>query len=284
MRLDIIILTRDEELNLPRTLASLAPLNATIYLVDSGSRDATVAIGSMAGCIVVEHPFVSQADQLNWALDNLPLRGDWVMRLDADERISPELAGELPVVLASAPESVTAFEVKRRVYFWGSWIRHGGYYPTWLLRVWRPGTARSEQRLMDEHIKSSRGHVGRLAGDIIDENRKGLGFWIDKHNNYADREVREILSADPSPSTVQIRGQAGRRRWAKKNLYQRCPLFVRAFAYWALRYFLLLGFLDGKPGLVFHFLQGFWYRFLVDSKLVEAREALKPHSDRGLGS
>jgi hypothetical protein len=192
------------------------------------------------------------------------------MRLDADERLTPELAEELPRKLSAAPAEVTGFELKRRVYFWGRWIRYGGYYPTWLFRVWRTGTAVSEARWMDEHIVSLHGHVERLDHDIIDENNKGLGFWIDKHNRYADREVKDLLRA-AEPTATSVGGQAARKRWMKENLYRRSPPFVRAFAYWALRYGPLGGFLDGKPGLVFHFLQGFWYRFLVDAKLEEAR-------------
>ena len=271
--LSIIILTRDEEPNLPSTLASIEPLGARVFLVDSGSTDGTRQIAEAAGCHVVEHPFTNQADQLNWALDHLPLESAWVMRLDADERVTPELVDELRRVLPAALEDVTGFELKRRVYFWGRWIKHGGYYPTWLFRIWRRGSARSEARWMDEHMVSSKGRVERLAHDIIDENHKGLTFWTDKHNRYADREVRDMLSLQSACTEVEIEGQAGRKRWMKENLYARSPLFFRAFAYWGLRYFAQRGFLDGKPGLVFHFLQGFWYRFLVDAKLVERRLA-----------
>jgi glycosyltransferase involved in cell wall biosynthesis len=266
--LSVFILTHDEEQNLPAAIASVHLLGAEVFVVDSGSTDRTVEIARAAGCHVVGHPFTTQAEQLNWALDHLPCTTDWILRLDADERLTPELVHELPIRLAEAPPEVGAFEVKRRVYFWGTWIKHGGYYPTWLVRVWRRGRARSESRQMDEHMVVSNGIVLRLDHDIIDENRKGLGFWTDKHNRYADREVRDLraIADDQSASG----GQAGRRRWMKKNLYARSPRFVRAFAYWFLRYIVLLGFLDGEAGLVFHFLQGFWYRFLVDAKLEEA--------------
>jgi glycosyltransferase involved in cell wall biosynthesis len=276
--LSIIILTRDEEENLPSTLASVANLGATIFVVDSGSSDETVDVARRAGCTVVEHPFATQADQLNWALDSLPITTDWVMRLDADERLTPELVEELKGTLPAASSSTAGYEVKRRVYFWGRWIRHGGYYPTWLFRVWRRGAARSEPRWMDEHMVASGGRIERLANDIIDENFKGLGFFTDKHNRYADREVRDLLAI--KQFETEIKGQAARRRWMKQNLYARSPLFLRAFAYWFLRYFLQAGFLDGRPGLVFHFLQGFWYRFLVDAKLEEALRVLRTGTRR----
>jgi glycosyltransferase involved in cell wall biosynthesis len=268
--LTVLILTKDEEANLPTTLASLAELGATVVVVDSGSTDRTVELARAAGCEVHHHAFTTQAEQVNWALDHLPLDTPWVMRLDADERVTPELVRELRAALPAAPAEVTGYELKRRVYFWGSWIKHGGYYPTWLFRVWRRGTARSEQRWMDEHMVSSGGCVARLGHDIIDENHKGLGFWIDKHNRYADREMKDLL-AQREEAAGAVAGQAGRRRWLKQNVYARSPLFVRAILYWLFRYFVRLGFLDGLPGLVFHFNQALWYRLLVDAKIHEAR-------------
>jgi glycosyltransferase involved in cell wall biosynthesis len=270
--LSVVILTHDEESNLPACLASLRELDAEIFVVDSGSTDRTLAIARDAGCRVVEHPFENYAAQLNWALDRLPVATPWVMRLDADERLTPELARELSARLRDLPDEVTGLLVKRRVYFWGRWIRHGGYYPTWLLRIWRHGRARCEQRWMDEHMIVDRGRTLRLDHDIVDENRKGLTFWTDKHNRYADREVQDLLALEERATTAgELGDQPGSRRWLKENLYARSPLLWRAFAYWLYGYVLRLGFLDGRPGLVFHFLQGFWYRFLVDAKLCELK-------------
>ena len=275
--LSVVILTLNEEANLPVALASLRGLQAEICVVDSGSADRTVAIARGAGCHVVEHPWETYATQMNWALDHLPIVTPWVMRLDADERLTPELAQELSTKLLELPDDVTGLLVKRRVYFWGRWIRHGGYYPTWLLRIWRHGRAHCEQRWMDEHMVVDGGRTLRLHRDIIDENHKGLTFWTDKHNRYADREVNDLLALRARTRTAgTLDDQPGSRRWLKENLYGRAPLFWRAFGYWFYRYVLRLGFLDGRPGLVFHFLQGFWYRFLVDAKLVERQYAGPP--------
>ncbi|MDX6752566.1 glycosyltransferase family 2 protein [Geminicoccaceae bacterium 1502E] len=269
--LSVVVLTFNEEVNLPALLASLKPLEARVFVVDSGSTDRTRELALAAGCSVVEHPFENHAAQVNWALDNLPIETPWVMRMDADERLTPELVEELRAKLPPLPDEVTGLLVKRQVWFWGRWIRHGGYYPTWLLRVWRNGGARCESRWMDEHMVTDGGRVERLAHDIIDENHKGLTFWTDKHNRYADREVRDLLAIEETRGGVELSGQAGQRRWMKENLYARSPLFLRAFVYWLYRYVFRLGFLDGKAGLVFHFLQGFWYRFLVDAKIHEMR-------------
>jgi len=269
--ISFLILTYNEEKNLPQTLESLQGLNTPIYIVDSFSTDKTVEIAEQFNCQVYQNPFENQATQINWAIENLPIETPWTMRLDADERLMPELAQELLTTLPNTPETITGYQIKRRVYFMGRWIRHGGYYPTWLMRIWRTGYGTCEQRLMDEHIVLSEGKIANLKHDIIDENQKGLTFWVDKHNRYADREVQDILKNEAEAQQDTLAGdqfsQAKQRRWVKTNLYSRFPLFLRAFIYWLLRYTVGLGFLDGTPGLIFHFLQGFWYRFLVDAKL-----------------
>lgn len=268
--LSVVILTYDEEDNLPFCLESLSDLPCEIFVVDSGSKDATLELARQAGCQVFEHEFVNHAEQLNWALEKLPIRTPWVMRLDADEWLTADLIEELKVNLQTLPPQVSALMMKRRVYFWGRWIRHGGYYPTWLLRVWRHGLAHCEARWMDEHMVVHDGEVRKLVHDLVDENRKDLTFWTEKHNRYAASEVKDILET-PASEVDKLVGQARTRRWLKLKVYSRAPLFLRAFFYWIYRYVFLLGFLDGTAGLIFHFMQGFWYRFLVDAKLYEQR-------------
>jgi glycosyltransferase involved in cell wall biosynthesis len=272
MLFSVIILTKNEAANLQVCLSSLVDLKAEIFIVDSGSTDQTLEIARRANCHIVRHSWETYAKQLNWALDNLPITTPWTIRLDADEHLTPELISELSEVIPDTPSEVCGYRVKRRVLFMGRWIRHGGYYPTWLLRVWRTGLGTCEQLWMDEHIILSEGKVVNLKHDIVDENHKGLTFWTDKHNRYADREVKDMLGIQLGEgSNCRLLdtdfSQAGQRRWVKKNLYARSPLFLRAFVYWLLRYTVGLGFLDGIEGLIFHFLQGFWYRFLVDAKL-----------------
>jgi glycosyltransferase involved in cell wall biosynthesis len=278
MILSFVILTKNEELNLSTCLESLRSLDAKVFIVDSGSTDATVEIAKSYGCEVIEHSFINQAQQLNWALANLKIESKWVMRLDADERLTPELARELIEILPKTTSEVSGYQCKRRVYFMGKWIRYGGYYPTWLLRVWRNGVGICEQRWMDEHMILSTGKLASLKFDIIDDNRKDLTFWTDKHNRYSDREVQDLIASTTNTDALlntenqlNLDDQAKQRRWVKKNLYGRSPLFLRAFLYFLLRYTIGLGFLDGKEGLIFHFLQGFWYRFLVDAKIYQNR-------------
>ncbi|MBD1905400.1 glycosyltransferase family 2 protein [Funiculus sociatus GB2-A5] len=276
MLLSLIVLTKNEQANLPHCLASLEKLGAEVFVVDSGSSDRTVEIAKQLGCQVFEHPFENHAAQINWALQNLPIKTPWIMRLDADERLTPELVEELKQILPYTDEKITGYQVKRRVFFMGRWIRHGGYYPTWLLRIWRTDFGVCEQRWMDEHIVLKQGKIAKFQHDIIDENKKGLSFWIDKHNRYADREVKDMVSLVAEKEDDLLKSsqysQAIGRRWIKKNLYTRSPLFLRAFLYFLMRYIIGLGFLDGLEGLIFHFLQGFWYRFLVDAKIYELQK------------
>jgi glycosyltransferase involved in cell wall biosynthesis len=269
--LNVIILTQQEELNLPHALRSLKDLDCEVFVVDSGSTDRTVEIAQAFGAQVVNHPFENQACQLNWALDTLPLTASWTLRLDADERLTDDLAAEIGRVLSSAPAEIAGYLIKRRVYFWGRWIRFGGYYPTWLLRLWRTGMARSEEMWMDEHMIVTSGSIGRLKQDFIDENHKGLTFWIDKHNRYSDREIMSNNMSSGESTRQRVGGAVARKRFLKNAIYSRAPLFLRAIAYGFLRYFILLGFLDGRAGFVFHFLQGFWYRLIIDAKIYERR-------------
>lgn len=273
--LAVLILTHNEELNIGKCLRSVLPLTDRVFVVDSGSDDGTVALCRALGAQVAQRPWTTHAEQFNWGLDHFAFGTDWIMRMDADEELTPELVAALRQFLAGPDPEVSGVYVRRRVYFLGRWIRHGGYYPTWLLRVFRHGIGRCEATWMDEHVILERGRALRIAQDIIDHNNKDLTFWTDKHNRYANCEVLDVAErrgdgdASRRLAPALTGGQAQLRRWAKERVYGRVPLFVRPFLYFLYRYFLRLGFLDGREGLIFHFLQGFWYRFLVDAKLFE---------------
>ncbi|HTY13183.1 MAG TPA: glycosyltransferase family 2 protein [Candidatus Omnitrophota bacterium] len=266
-----IVLTYNEEANLEACLQSLAGRVETVLVVDSFSTDRTVDISRSVGAVVHQHEFSTQACQFNWALDNLKVGSDWVLRLDADERMTDELWGEIEKNLERAKGDIGGFILNRRLHFMGKWIRHGGCYPIRLLRLFRKGMARSEDRAMDEHLVLLEGRAVTLKKDFIHENRKSLYWWTDKHNDYSTREMKIIVgdekSGDLRPGVSG--GQAAGKRWLKGNLYLRLPLFVRAGLYFSYRYFIRLGFMDGCPGLVYHFLQAMWYRFLVDAKVYE---------------
>ena len=262
-----IILTKNEEKDLPACLESLRGVADETYVIDSGSTDRTVEIARTFGARVLQHEFVNYAVQLNWALGTIETSADWLFRIDADERVSPQLAESLKREITALGARVTGIEIARRIIFLGRPLRWGDTYPIWLLRLWRRGRGRCEDTWMDEHMVLDGGEVVRLAGDLLHEIPKNLSEWTRKHDWYAERECRDILGKNNNQSCPQ--GQAGIKRIIKQRVYLHLPLFYRAFLYWFYRYFLRLGFLDGKEGLIYHFLQACWYRFLVDAKLFE---------------
>ena len=271
--LAVVILTYNEEANLPPCLASLRTLNCSIYVVDSGSTDRTIEIARAAGAEVIEHPFEHYAAQRNWALAHLPIESQWVLHLDADERLTPELVAEINDLLREPPVDTDGFLLRKRTIFMGRWIKHGGHYPAYHLRLFRTERGRCEDRLYDQHFIVD-GRVKSLQHDYIDVLTADLNVWTLRHLRWAELEAQELLKHDVSRYRVRANpfgNSIERRRWLREGPYARAPLFLRAFLYWLQRYVLCLGFLDGKEGLIFHFLQGCWYRFLVDVKLDELR-------------
>jgi glycosyltransferase involved in cell wall biosynthesis len=278
--LSAIVLTFNEERNLPECLASLAGWVDEIFVVDSGSTDRTVDIARQAGARVYEHAFDHYGAQRNWAIDHLPIASAWTLHVDADERITPELQRSITAALAREPGEVEGFLVSRRTMFMGRWIRHGGHYPAWHLRLMRTGAGRCEDRLYDQHFYVS-GAVQKLQGDLIDTWTPDVATFTARHLRWAALEAAEHEA--PAAAAGRIRGRLGsdnaieQRRWLR-DWYARLPLFVRPTAYFLYRYVVRLGFLDGRPGLVFHVLQGFWFRFLVDALILERRLRRKGES------
>ena len=274
--LTVIVLTLNEHLHIRRCIESVQGLAQRIVVVDSGSTDDTVQIARSLDATVLEHPLVNHAMQLNWALDHAPIETDWVMRLDADEYLDDNLYKALSEALATAPTTVAGFETNLYTTFLGRRIRHGGM-GLCLLRIWRRAQARCEERWMDEHMLLQGGSVRRLYGCIVDHNLNTLSWWVEKHNRYASREAVELLlkrnSAYGAP--LGLNSQARVKRWLKVRVYARLPLGIRPFLFWIYRVVLKLGFLDGARGLMFHTLQGLWYRLLVDGKVMEVERTMR---------
>lgn len=285
MSLTVVILTKNEARHIVRAIDSVRSIASRTVVIDSGSTDDTVALSEAAGAKVLSHPFVTQAQQFNWALGELDRDTDWVLRLDADEVVTPELANEIGRRLDVLPADVHAVSLNRRIVFLGRPIRWGGVFPVLIVRLFRFGHARSEDRWMDEHIVADGRVAADFSGEIHDHNLNPVGWWIDKHNAYASREVIEILDAehgflDRGGSRTRLSGGSARtKRWIKEHVYARLPGGLRAFVYFLYRYVVRLGFLDGYEGTAFHVLQGFWYRYLVDVKLREVRKHMAETGD-----
>ena len=257
----VIILTKNEEKNIEACITSAKRIAKRILIVDSGSTDKTVEIAKANGAETYYHEWPGYAAQFNWALDNCNIETTWVFRLDADERISEELAREIERKLGSADsKEVDGYEMRWRIYFMKKWIRHGGTHKPYFLRLFRYGKGRIEG-LMDEHAVVT-GAVEKLNGDLIHYDYKGLDEWLNKHIAYTHRELlmyAELLSDNNTES----------KQKKKRGFYYRLPLFLRARLYYWYRYYFQLGFLDGREGKIFIYLQAYWYRFLVDAKIYE---------------
>jgi glycosyltransferase involved in cell wall biosynthesis len=272
--LTVVILAHNEEANLPGCLESLRGLRCALFVVDSGSTDRTVEIASRHGATVQHHRFENYSAQRNWALDNLPFETSWVLHLDADERLTPMLVDELNTVLTGAGPGISGFLLRKRTMFMGRWMRHGGHYPSYHLRLFRPDRGRCESRLYDQHFIVE-GGVGKLKHDYLDVVSSSLLTWTIRHARWASMDAGEMIHPPAAGDQVApdvFGNPIERRRWWR-TIYGQGPPFARALCYWLYRYFFRLGFLDGTEGLIFHFLQGFWFKFLVDSMIYEQNRA-----------
>ena len=292
--LTVVILTKNEENNLRKCIESFQGIAKRFVIVDSGSTDRTEmlcrqldeelrGIGSQLDFYV--HPWRSYADQLNWGLENTNITTEWTMRMDADEELLEDLAREIDEKLEILQEPVNGVILRRRTIFMGKWIRHGGRYPELLLRIFRTGKASCEMKIMDEHMILSEGTMVTFEHDLMDNNQKDLDWWTSKHNWYSNREVLDhqlSLEGDTLQEEGGSSKQARIKRVVKNDGYYKLPKFFRAHLYFLYRYWIRLGFLDGTEGKIYHFLQAYWYRFLVDAKMYQCEKTgtkINPQGD-----
>ena len=292
--LTVVILTKNEEKNLRKCVESFHGIVRRFVIVDSGSTDKTEAlckqlnrelstIGSSLDFFL--HSWTSYADQLTWGLENTGITTEWSMRMDADEELLEGLAKEIDEKLDGLQEPVNGVILRRRTIFMGKWIKHGGRYPELLLRIFRTGKARCEMKIMDEHMILTEGTMVTFEHDLIDNNQKDLDWWTAKHNWYSNREVLDHQMSLEGDSLQEDGGssrQARIKRVVKNSGYYKLPKFFRAHLYYLYRYWIRLGFLDGTEGRIYHFLQAYWYRFLVDAKMYQCEKTglkIKPQGD-----
>lgn len=271
-----IVLTFNEEQHIERCLNSLKQIVDEIFIIDSFSKDNTVAIAKSLGAKVYQNAWINYANQFNWALENCDITSDWVWRIDADEYYESDSDIDLKKSLSNLDDDITGVYIKRKIIFMNKPLLYGGWFPVWHLKIWKFGKGFCENRWMDEHIKLTEGTTTKLNIVQIDENFNNLTWWTEKHNHYATREVVDLLDTQYqifSKGAVEPKffGTGEQRKRFLKLAYLKFPLFVRPFIYFSYRYFFKLGFLDGKSGFVWHILQGFWYRFLVDAKIYELK-------------
>ena len=251
-----IIAARNEEKNLPRCLGSLQDV-AEVCVIDSQSTDATPEIARSCGAKVIQfHYQGGWPKKRQWAMKNLALEHDWILLIDADEALTPELAAEIRAAIEN-PE-MNGYYISLRMHFLGRVLRHGDA-SFWKLSLFRRGKGRYECRLREqdasmadmeihEHVVVD-GLAARLRNPLIHHNVESLSRYIQKHDEYSNWEARVLLEGESTELPAKFFGtQAQRRRWLKKRLFAVPGSPVLLFFY---RYFLRLGFLDGVPGLVY---------------------------------
>jgi glycosyltransferase involved in cell wall biosynthesis len=272
----VVILTFNEEANLPAALDSVKDWATEVFVVDSYSTDGTVEIAlsrADEGVRVVQHEFINYSDQWNWALNNLPIAAEWTLKLDADERVTEEFKAECKSRLANHEAGSHGVMFRRRLFFMDDPLRFGGVRTNYDLRMWRSGKARFEDRAVNEHALVE-GDIETFTSTIEHHDYKSLTDWLDKHNRYASLEALTGLEGKlDGEITPRLFGSPMERRCWMRRFAQRLPL--RHVCHFLFRYFLQLGILDGRAGFRYAFLH-VSYNYWIDLKTIEAKQRGRP--------
>jgi len=261
--ISIILLTKNEMIHLPRLINNLIKVSNDICVVDSFSSDGSFEFLNQNSHVnVIQNKWIDYSSQFNFGLDNFNFKNNWIMRIDADEVLSKDLCDYIINDLQN--EKVNGISINRGVYFMGKRLMWGGYRKVKLLRLFKKGLARLESRKMDEHIVVQ-GTTIHKNFYVFDINLNGIAWWSKKHLSYAIRETEDYLGK--TNILAEDIGVAKNIR-TFKNWYNYSPLFVRVFMYGFFRLILRGGLLDGR-GVLFHLLQGVWYRLIVDLIIFE---------------
>ncbi|MDB9416149.1 glycosyltransferase family 2 protein [Microcystis aeruginosa] len=277
----VLIPAKDEESNLPACLESVARADE-VFVVDSQSSDHSLEISTNYGANVVQFYFNGRwPKKKNWSLDNLPFRNEWVLIVDCDERITPELWDEIATVIQDA--NYSGYYLNRRVFFLGQWIRYGGKYPDWNLRLFKHKSGRYEN-LNTEDIPNTgdnevhehvilEGKVGYLKNDMLHIDFRDIYHWLERHNRYSNWEARvyyNILTGNDESGTIgaHLFGDAVQRKRFLKKIWVKLPF--KPLLRFILFYFIRLGFLDGKAGYIYGRLLS-QYEYQIGVKLYELR-------------
>jgi glycosyltransferase involved in cell wall biosynthesis len=269
--LTAIILTYNEEQNIEDCLRSIKKVASRIIVIDSFSVDRTKEICMQYGVEFYEHPFENHSKQFNYGLENMNITTKWVLRIDADERLTEESSEEIEKFCeAHSDDDINGLVLRFKFYFLGKYLKHGGCYPFLKLCVFKFGKAYIEDKEMDEHTVLTEGRSIKAKKDCLRHDFKSVSSWIDKHNKYSTRELKDYNNMQKANSQVEnLDLDSKRKNRVKNSLYYKLPLGFRAKLYYLYRYYLKFGFLDGKPGKFYAFLQAYWYRYLVDAKIYE---------------
>jgi glycosyltransferase involved in cell wall biosynthesis len=270
--ISIIILTFNEEKNIEACLKTLVGFAEEIFIVDSYSTDKTLEIAKKYTDKISQHPFENYSKQRNWAFENLPIKTEWIFNMDADHRLTPGIISELEGIFSKPiDKNINSFLASRQTMFMERWIKHGGHYPVYHAMLFRKGKGRCENRFYDQHFVVEGNHL-KLKNNVIDIISDSLNKFTRTHLRWSVLEAVEQLAGGYSEIKPKMFGNPIEHRRFLREFYNSLPIFVRPVIYFIYRYFIRLGFLDGKEGLIFHFLQCFWYRFLIDAMIYEIKK------------
>ncbi|MDH5092762.1 glycosyltransferase family 2 protein [Clostridium perfringens] len=272
--LSVIILTKNEEVNLESCIKSLGNIAKRVIVVDSFSTDNTVQIAKSLGADVYQHKFENYGKQFQWAIDNTNITTKWIFRFDADERLTDKSRVELKqLCVQNENTDVNGIIFTLEVTFLGKKLKHGGTYPFKKLCIFKKEYAYMEEREMDEQIILKSGKCIEMKNISEHNDFKDLSYWIHKHNWYSTRAAKDyfdhVVYGDDY-SNLDFTCKA--RRFIKYKIYYKLPMRFRCWMYFVYRYWIRLGFLDGKEGFLYAFLQAYWYRILVDAKIYETEK------------
>ena len=265
-----IILTKNEEKNIKECLSSIKGFAKRALVIDCGSTDSTREIAESLGADVLIHPFEYYAKQFNWGIKNGDIKTTWILRLDADERFSPQLNDEISQILAKNADDITGITIEADYYFLNRRIKHGlRKKRKMMLFKYRIGEI--EDRRRDAHSIIHSGRSVSVKNRFLHYDFKNLTAYIDRYNWYATKEMEDFLFATTSGlSEIQNSDDLIKRQRKKKYaMYYKAPMFLRAYLWFIYNYIFRLGFLDGKEGFLFHYFECYWYRMLVDAKILD---------------
>ncbi len=269
VNLTVIILTYNEAVNISRSISNTINWASEVVVLDSFSDDNTIEIAEAMGARIIQRKFDNYASQRNFALKEIDIKTEWVLFLDADEYLFEELKVEIAAALPHS--TVDGYYLKRRFYFNGRWIKRGGYYPIWILRLFKKSKG-SFEREINEHVALA-GKTSKLTHDFADDNQKSISFWWRKHIDYAQKEAKALFDLNTAPQHFHFWGsQAERKLWIRYKIWNKSPVYIRPFLYFIYRYIFRLGFLDG---FIFHFFHGLVYYLMIDSFYLELKKKNK---------
>lgn len=279
--LTAIILTKNEESNISDCIKSIIGFASRIVVVDSGSDDKTVEIAKELGADVYIHPFENYARQFNWGIDNTGINTKWTLRLDADERFTPELCEKLEKEMAlHENDDVNGITIEAWLYFMGKCLKHGGGRKRKLM-IFKTGIGRIEDRKMDEHTVLSEGTSVFVEEKFLHYDFKDLNTYVKKLNWYATREMQDYFEGSFEHNSLQDNNAKINKKRNRKKKYYNAPMFLRCWLYFCYAYFFKGNCLNGKEGFIYSFLYHLYYRILVDAKIYEQMKFPKEFEETG---